>query len=205
MSESVEPLSDVWPGIQDDLKSGNIGVADIVAAVRDLGGEIHEPQPAAASDFANIAHQAPARIPGTNLHVRLPGAGRGLLQLAWTLYRYHQGAIDIGDSFNVLSAVEKLKRSFQFLDVASGEKCVYLAIGRATSRLGLFTKEYPTADQIAGVLRQSNDWCNGVCKFHKDATQAYDNDAVRSVLQILKTKGDGVVKDCGEDRWTVTF
>src|SRR5262245_27679096 len=107
MNTQVELLNEVWPGIQDDLKSGRIKAESMAAVIQQLGGNTLEQKPAAAADFSGIPGQAPARIPGTNWHVRLPSAGRGVLQLAWTVYKYFHGHVDFGDGLNFANAVEK--------------------------------------------------------------------------------------------------
>jgi hypothetical protein len=203
VNDHFEPLGDVWPRFPEAIKDRRLNAKDVEEAVKALGGEVWTPPgPASQSD---PRAETQVMVPGTNLHVRLPSAARGLLQLAWVAFKGHLGTTDPGDAFSVMTAVDKLKKAFQTLNAEAGEKCVCLAIGKATVNLGLFKKEYPTTEQIAEAVRRNKSWCGNSCVFHRADAQEIKTETVRSILQGLKTRGEGVVTEMDDDRWSIRF
>lgn len=202
MDDRYVLISDLLPGVHEDLQSDSLHPEALQAVIRSLNGDVYQPPAAATDDFAGFGGHAPVRIPGTNWHVRLPGAARGLVQLAWAAYKAQQGTANPGDGIGFINGLERFKEAFQRLDVGKGERCVYLAIGRAKIRRGLFPGEYPTSEQVAAALSPAAQWCDPPCCFHRpDQGASVTAQAVREVLLSLQSRK--VVRQRGDDCWSV--
>ena len=193
-------LISTLPGAQEDIASGSIKEAELIASVRALGAQL----PDSDQTAARAASELQIRMPGTRFTIGISSGSLALLRLGWSAYKYHMGHADFGDALNISTAVNQLISAVNSLNEESGESCAYLALGSVASFSDLLTGNYPSTAAVTGILHErGGDWCGLTCRFHSIDHAAFDTAEVQTVMEALASKG--IVKRGGTEGWWITI